>query len=331
MNKGGEGTSLVSVVTVSQDRTHHLIESATAVSRMSMHDEHIILDYGSAVPVSRAELPPDSRVRLIRANPTRATWSLAQSYNLAFSLTKNEWILKVDADVILSSTFEDTLCFDPLSAHAELFCSRLTLGDWSLPDEKYASNGFFLAKRSLLEKIRGFNPYLNGWGWEDIDLYSRAFLAGATAAKLPHEGVTTIPHDAADSVGVKTLEMLAGSGIPPKILGAVSAENIKRASNAMNRAVAIKVASADHTWPDFADYRTAFRESGGPPAVSKITLFSADEKKALERKVLSVLVTRSRAGRWFAKLGGIMGWPTWERRNVSLLLEGCGISFSDVT
>jgi hypothetical protein len=331
VNKGGEGASLVSVVTVTQNRTHHVIESARAVSRMSMHDEHIILDYGSAVPVSRAELPPDSRVRLIRANPTRATWSLSESYNLALSLTKSEWILKVDADVILSNTFEDTLCFDPLSAHAEFFCSRLTLGDWSLPDENYASNGLFLAKRSLLEKIRGFNPYLNGWGWEDIDLYSRVFLAGATVAKLPHQGVTTIPHDAADSVGVKALELLMGSGIPPKILGAVSAENIKGASSTMNRAVAIKVAAADRTWPDFAHYRKQFKESGGPPAVSKITLFSADEKKALERKILSVLVPGSRAGRWFAKLGGKMGWATWERRNVSRLLEACGISFSDVT
>ena len=61
----------VSIVTVCMNRRAHLLVSADHVSRWPHHQEHLILDWSSDQPLTRADLPADSRIRLVRVDGER--------------------------------------------------------------------------------------------------------------------------------------------------------------------------------------------------------------------------------------------------------------------
>ena len=175
----------ISIVTVSMNRTEHLFQQARAVSELRDHSEHIILDFGSTTPISRDQLPSDERIRLHRAESPNGRWWLTHSYNLAFALAKGDYILKLDADIVPSQQFVDRLIERQAITNSHLMCNRLTIQDWNLPSELFTTNGLFFCKTTSLNEIRGFNPYIQGWGWDEIDLYSRFFLAGFPASRIP--------------------------------------------------------------------------------------------------------------------------------------------------
>ena len=56
----------LSVVTVCMNRREHLLRSAALVAAWIHHSEHLIVDWSSAVPVRREQLPADPRIRLLR-------------------------------------------------------------------------------------------------------------------------------------------------------------------------------------------------------------------------------------------------------------------------
>ena len=178
---------MISIVTVSMNRTEHLLQQARAVSMLRGHGEHVILDFGSTTPISRDQLPGDERIKLHRVESPNGRWWLTHSYNLAFALASGDYLLKLDADILLSQHFIDAIFEQQAKNNAHLMCNRLTLQDWSLPSELFTTNGLFLCKQSSLAQIRGFNPYIQGWGLDEIDLYSRFFLAGFPASRIPQD------------------------------------------------------------------------------------------------------------------------------------------------
>lgn len=123
----------LSIVTVSMNRTEHLLQQARAVSMLRVHQEHVILDLGSTTPISRDQLPSDERIQLHRVESPNGRWWLTHSYNLAFALASGDQILKLDADILLSQPFMDMLSKQQAATNAHLMCNRLTLQDCSLP------------------------------------------------------------------------------------------------------------------------------------------------------------------------------------------------------
>lgn len=267
----------LSLVTAVRNRTENLRISTASISSCVNHHEHIIVDWGSSPPLSSTDLPADSRIQIVRPVGCHPWW-LTQAYNLGFALAKGEFILKIDADVILSSEF-----LSRIEAHferADYSCSRLTLQDWSLPSEMYATTGLFWATREALSRVMGFNAFIFGWGWDDIDLYSRLFLAGYRPLHLDHRGTSSLQH--ADSLRASQVHLrlfnLFSLVIDPS--------TTKQLTNLINRTIALSCIARSVPMIPLEHYRDPY-ESGQPlpRPVPSLSILANDDVESLTRSL----------------------------------------------
>jgi hypothetical protein len=318
----------VSVVTVSMNRTQHLLYQARAVSMLSGHKEHVILDFGSTTPISRDQLPSDERIKLHRVDSPNGRWWLTHSYNLAFALASGDYILKLDADVLPSQQFIDALTGQQAKSRAHLMCNRLTLQDWSLPSDLFTTNGLFLCKHSSLAQVGGFNPYIQGWGWDEIDLYSRFFIAGYPASRIPKEGLHLIHHE--NDVREQPIRSTGArpDGIPRKSLDRISASRRMQAQNEKNRQIAVASIEKELMWPSLEDYAKAYRESFSLPALTRASLLDAQEKQSLVAALRYQLLKPSRKENRLWRVAKIIGFGPYTPAATQALMDACNIDLS---
>jgi len=183
-----QGILSLSVITVAQNRTEHLLESAAAIARWNGHREHIILDWNSSPAILRGDLPDDPRIRLVRVEGEKQWW-LTRAYNQAVKLSQEYWLLKVDADCVLENAFFEA--FQPDRAtlqtcwHHSGLASESNFGSW----------GLFCVERGAFQRCGGFNEWLFGWGFDDTDLYERLLeLPDTSLALLPRCGIRVLLH-----------------------------------------------------------------------------------------------------------------------------------------
>lgn len=320
----------ISIVSVAMNRIDHLLQTTRAITKLSLHSEHIIIDFNSLVPITRKDLPDDDRIKLYRVESPDGKWWLTQAFNVGFSLAKSEYILKLDADLVLTSEFEVALLSQLRSSNAHLLCNRLTNQDWSLPGNLFTTNGLFLCKRSSLEVLHGFNPYIRGWGWDEIDLYSRFFLAGFPIARLPCNGLKHIDH------GDDQREATIGLSASRKgvfWLGAKAAEprNRMKAQNEKNRQVAIASIVKDISWPTLEDYREAYLSTGSLPILPKVNLFEKNEYEQLLYAVTRQLLNPSHPMEAIYRALRKLGLGPYTPSNARQLLDACVVDLSLVT
>jgi glycosyltransferase involved in cell wall biosynthesis len=315
----------LSVVSVSMNRTEQLLEAAQAVSRLHFHSEHVILDFGSLDPIRRNELPDDNRIKLHRVESPNGKWWLTHAYNLAFALAQGDCILKLDADILPSHDFMVRLCEQHAETKADLMCNRLTLQDWSLPSNLFTTNGLFLCKRSRLAELRGFNPYIQGWGWDEIDLYSRFFLAGFPSSRISQDGLDFIEHnnDVREPPILTTGVRLGG--LPQATLDQVSATRRMQAQNEKNRQIAVASIKKQVKWPSLEDYRRAYLESSSLPSLSKVYLFDAKERQSLAAALRHQLLKPSRTENLFWRVAKKIGFGPYTHAGTQALLDACNI------
>ena len=98
------------------------------------HHEHLILDWSSAEPLLREQLPNDHRLRLIRVDGER-DWHLCRAYNLALQLARGSVLFKLDAIAGQSPTWiRRSCCGMTLSAASAV--DRMVVwgsGSWIAP------------------------------------------------------------------------------------------------------------------------------------------------------------------------------------------------------
>lgn len=184
----------LSVVTVCMNRREHLLRSAAAVAAWPWHDEHLVVDWSSAEPLRREDLPADSRLRLLRVDGERC-WNLSRSYNFAVAQSRGATLLKLDADCW------PTAMLDP---HDLLAIATLWVGTGG-----EGRHGQFLMAREHFVRSGGFNEYMNGWGFEDKDLRARLSIkASLQLEQLPAAAIGVIEHSDEERMG----EERAGTG-----------------------------------------------------------------------------------------------------------------------
>lgn len=318
----------LSIVTVSMNRTAHLLQQATAVSKLCGHGEHIILDYGSTTPISCDQLPSDERIKLHRVESPSGRWWLTHSYNLAFALAGGDYILKLDADILPSQRFIDALSKQQAANNPHLMCNRLTFQDWHLPSELFTTNGLFLCKRLSLAQIGGFNPYIQGWGWDEIDLYSRFFMAGFPVARMPADGLIIIQHGDDAREPVPNVNASLSRWIPRSMPKEVSAARRMLMQNEKNKRIALSSIVKHQGWPSFHDYAEAYRSRASLPQVPRAALFNAREKQVLVEALVSELLAPSVKERLLWLLFKRLGFGPFARSNASKLLSACNIDLS---
>jgi hypothetical protein len=321
----------LSIVTVTMNRTEHVLQTARHTARLGLHHEHLILDYGSTVPLRRADLPPDDRIRLIQVRNPSAKWWLTHSYNLAFALATGEHVLKLDADVLLSPQFADRILHTLEQTRAHLLCNRLTRQDWILPESRFTTNGLFLVRRSSLASIRGFNPYLQNWGWDDIDLYSRLFLAGFPVGQLPREGVELIVHGDEQRVSGQ----LHRPWRERLLTRASTREDVSRrrmhANDVKNQRIAVAAILRGISWPDFDVYQDAFRSTQGLPDLPPVSLFDPAEQRDLEHFLARTLLAPNHLGKLVFRVLARLGGGPYRGAALTRLLTKHHIDLSKIT
>lgn len=303
----------LSIVTVVRNRTAHLILSAQHVAQSALHAEHLILDFGSDPAVMDEHLPDDPRVRLIRCD-WRGGWWLTHAYNLAFSLAQGDWILKLDADALISVDFLGKLIEAQQSNGADFLCDRLTVQDWKLPSSMFRTNGLFLVSREALHAVRGFNPYIQGWGWDELDLYSRLFLAGFSSKRLPIADVRSIDHS--DDERQQSVSV------------AISATRLKKAMNQKNMLVAQQAYLTRLEWPDLDSYSLAFAHDHQPPNLPAISLLTPLQLHQLVIRCSQTLLRPGRFRKMLWRLLARFGYGPFSSRFAHSNLAEFGIDVS---
>jgi len=179
------------------NRRDHLLATSPRVAAWPWHAEHLILDWSSAEPLRRADLPDDPRLRLLRVEGERR-WSLCRAYNFAIAQAHGDRILKLDADCWPLEAFDpqaamlwvpvaERLAKAPERAPATLLCA--------FGSGQEGQKGQLLIERSLYEAVGGFNEYLIGYGFDDKDLRARLRLRlGNDHAAIPKAWLGVIPH-----------------------------------------------------------------------------------------------------------------------------------------
>ena len=187
-----------------------LVGNSSEDRRLALHQEHLILDWSSRVPVERAQLPPDPRIRLERVDGEQR-WNLCRAYNLATRLAQGQLLLKLDADC-----WPDQ--FDP-----ELL-NRLDTGVCRFGSGPDGRLGQFLMHRDAFEAVGGFNEVLLGYGFDDKDLKARLASLGFQLHGLPVDAIGVIalhPNVSVDHVAeprtspMRSPSALLSGGPPP--------------------------------------------------------------------------------------------------------------------
>lgn len=165
----------LSVVAACKDRTAFLQTALPGWLQIlhPVNDEILLVDWATSIPeqVPLSEVvraTPDSRLAVVTLSH-RAPWVLSRAYNLAFSLARGEWLLKLDCDTLVHPTF---LTRHPLPKPGSNTFYRFDWRNARTPNDRHL-NGIFLARTSDIRNIHGYDERITTYGWEDTDLYSR--------------------------------------------------------------------------------------------------------------------------------------------------------------
>ncbi|MEB3323044.1 MAG: glycosyltransferase family A protein, partial [Synechococcaceae cyanobacterium] len=189
----------LSIVTVCMNRRAHLLATAPRVAAWPWHREHLIVDWSSAEPLRREDLPEDPRLRLLRVEG-ESRWTPGRAYNFALAHARGDWLVRMDADCWPTAAFLPS----PLQASGGVWVGEGGEGRF----------GQFLMHRERFTSVGGFNEFLEGWGFEDKDLRARLEVqAGVPLHSLPAAAIGVIPHSDEERMG----QARAGAGRPLRV------------------------------------------------------------------------------------------------------------------
>lgn len=178
----------VSLVTCARNRTENLLRAMPSWLRHNEIKEIIVVDWSSDQSVNgaiRQAIGDDPRIKVIRAKG-QSRWILTYAYNLGFRAASCKWLLKADADIVLSPDFFER---NPIADRVFI------AGDWRQAKEGQEHvNGLFYVNRDDLVAGGGFNEYITTYGWDDTELYDRLFRHGLQRRCVDMESVWHLDH-----------------------------------------------------------------------------------------------------------------------------------------
>ncbi len=147
-------TKNITVVTSSKNRTDNLIKSIRSCQKIDRINNHFILDFDSDENIKI----DNKNITIFRIENEPLYWA-SRAYNALFNKVKTEYILKIDADTEMNSSYFNKLKYDQY----DLVVFELNNND----------PGNFIVKKEFIDKVNGFNEYIWSWGYEDHDLIRR--------------------------------------------------------------------------------------------------------------------------------------------------------------
>lgn len=157
----------ISIVTAVMNRPDRVIQFVKSWYNNDIFDEIILVDWNSEMPLSTMkELQTIEKINIIRVD-NKTEFNLGQAYNYGILSSKNELILKLDIDHVLGK--EEFIDF--LNKATKLLNQNKYVTGRG--ESKVAYHGFaFFTKTAFIESGM-YNENLNGWGYDNEDLYNR--------------------------------------------------------------------------------------------------------------------------------------------------------------
>lgn len=208
-----DGQKGVSLIAACKDRRQSLSLALPAWEEVDEVKEIVLVDWGSedsalsGIPLLDSLLQ-DGKMTLIRVK--NVDWVLARAYNLAARFAVGEVLMKVDCDTVVDKGF--------LTKHhvEKGMFYTVNWGHERTENEK-ALRGVWMARKDDFWAVGGYDERIMGYGYEDVDLYSRWMDKGLRSEQLD-------------------LDMIRHT-IAGNLLWAEGVENAKKVSFRMNEAV----------------------------------------------------------------------------------------------
>ena len=187
----------IALLTTSRGRLHHLQRTLPLMLSQGAA-EVVVVDYGcpdgTGDWVERHH--PAARV----ARVTDATeFCLSRARNIAAEHSRAEWLVFVDADILIAPGWVDWMRGHLAPGH---FYRAAPVDGRRVPD----TSGTVICARAAFEALDGYDEMFRGWGGEDSDLYQRLAQQGVAQGVYPSEFVSAIPHDDGERAGWGALQ-----------------------------------------------------------------------------------------------------------------------------
>lgn len=204
------GSVRLSIVAACNARTSFLRRALPMwISLLGPRDEIVLLDWGTdedAFPI-RNLIADHRQISVLTVN-SPGPWALTHAYNLAFSVARGAWLLKLDCDTHLTNNF--------LQSHP------LTSGLWytffredAVDDNQRHLHGVFLAEAEAVRQVYGYDERIATYGFEADDLYARL---EARFGKPAHFVSTTLSHAShSDQLRGLNQRLVMGPALEPHI------------------------------------------------------------------------------------------------------------------
>eukprot|EP00184_Porphyridium_aerugineum_P001490 CAMPEP_0184706294 /NCGR_PEP_ID=MMETSP0313-20130426/36685_1 /TAXON_ID=2792 /ORGANISM="Porphyridium aerugineum, Strain SAG 1380-2" /LENGTH=980 /DNA_ID=CAMNT_0027167843 /DNA_START=236 /DNA_END=3178 /DNA_ORIENTATION=- len=227
----------VSLVAACQNRERQLQTSLESWLRVRGLSEIIVLDWNSTDAMTMRSIVinevflhdvTDSgefhhRVLFARVE-NQPDWVLTRAYNLAFQLAQGSIVIKVDCDILLEPNFLE------LNKFLDTTFMVASPATFRSENDKPLRGGVFMVKRSVLEKVGGYDERIVLYGSEDENLYQRFVTVGGIAEA--YLDINTVKHLLAEDK--KALLDLESNSVMNKQLAASSGGTWSKLSPAVS-------------------------------------------------------------------------------------------------
>jgi glycosyltransferase involved in cell wall biosynthesis len=195
----------VSIISACKNRGKALSVSISSWIQFDEVDEIVVTDWNSDDPIDHL-IKLDPRIKVITV-PNEPYFNQPQPLNLAASLVKSEYILKLDSDTVMNPYFN---FFDHHKIDGQSFLTG-TDESWNINGEKELSKtakqqkhmffkalwGTLYLTRENYLKIGGYNENMTTYAaWEDTEIYERILILGLNHVQIKFELNTlfSLPH-----------------------------------------------------------------------------------------------------------------------------------------
>jgi hypothetical protein len=187
--------------------------------------EHIVVDYSCPERAGDWVERNFPQVRVVRV-PGRKSFNVSAARNAGAAAARASWLFFRDADVAVAPGFAAEVL--PLLREGGHYRSRLkAIGPLA---------GALICAREEYIRVGGYDDAMEGWGYEDVDMYARLRLAGSEARVFPERLLSALNHDDASRVANYDLKHRELSRVVNKLYSLAKLELGAKAGRPLNEA-----------------------------------------------------------------------------------------------